>query len=311
MATYHFTVRLIKRSQNKSAVAAAAYRAGERYFDERHDRTWDYGNKQVAYSTILTPEHAGVWAKDRETLWNTVQNKERQWKNGQLARDVEIALPRELSLEKNIELIERFAQRHFVDLGMIADVNIHEEKASDGGMNPHAHIMLTMKALDENTGELKSAKERAWNKKALLKSWREEWANIVNEAYEKNGIEEMVDHRTLEEQGIDREPEIHVGFHAHDIEQKEGYSQRYARNEAIKERNTLAALARQSVEAFYAGFKRAVAWIRREEQSLSPREREEREFSVISQFQRIRETWREPQGERRDVSQEQNREMDI
>ena len=103
MATYHLSARIIKRTQNKSAVASAAYRAGDEFYDEREDKTWDYSKKAVAHSEILTPEHAGEWAKDRSELWNTVQNKERQWKNGQLARDMEIALPREFSLEENIE----------------------------------------------------------------------------------------------------------------------------------------------------------------------------------------------------------------
>lgn len=269
MATYHFSARVIKRSQNKSAVAAAAYRAGESYYDEREERKWDYKGKSVSHSEILTPEHAGEWAKDRENLWNTVQNKERQWKNGQLARDIEIALPRELSLEENKKLIRAFAQDNFVDKGMIADINIHEEKASDGGMNPHAHIMLTMKPIDEQTGELMSAKNRDWNKKELLNEWRENWADSVNAAYEEHGIEETVDHRSLAEQGVAREPEIHVGFQAHDIEQKQGYSERFARNEEIKERNRFSELATKAKELFLEQYQKAVSWVRREEHELS------------------------------------------
>jgi len=147
MATYHFSARVIKRSQNKSAVAAAAYRAGDSYYDERENKQWDYIGKEVSHSQILAPENAGEWAHDRETLWNTVQNKERQWKNGQLARDIEIALPRELSLEENIKLVRKYAQDNFVSKGMISDINIHNPIASDGEKNPHAHIMLTMKSI--------------------------------------------------------------------------------------------------------------------------------------------------------------------
>ncbi len=275
MATYHFSARVIKRSQNKSAVAASAYRAGESYYDERERKQWDYRGKSVSHSEILTPEHAGTWAKDRETLWNNVQNKERQWKNGQLARDIEIALPRELSLEENKELVRSFSQVNFVDKGMIADINIHEEKSSDGNMNPHAHIMLTMKSIDEQTGEFKSAKNRDWNNKELLKEWRENWSDIVNNAYEEKSINESIDHRSLAEQGVAREPEIHVGFQAHDIQQKQGYSERFTRNQAIKERNRLPALAEKAKDIFLEQYKKAVAWVRREEKNLSLSKREE------------------------------------
>lgn len=262
MATYHFSARIIKRSHNKSAVAAAAYRAGDKFYDERSDQAWDYRGKSVAHSEILTPDGAGDWAQDRETLWNHVQNKERQWNNGQLARDMEIALPRELSLEQNAELIRDFAQRNFVSKGMIADINLHEEQASDGGMNPHAHIMLTMKPIDPETGELRSAKERSWNKKPLLKEWREDWADSVNHAYAQYGISQSVDHRSLADQGIEREPEIHVGFAAHDIEQKEGYSERFARNEAIKERNRLVELASKAKDYLIEQWHRARRWVK-------------------------------------------------
>lgn len=263
MATYHFSARIIKRSQSKSAIAAAAYRAGDRYYDERLDKYYDYGNKSVSHSEIVAPDHAGEWAKDRETLWNTVQNKERQfWSNAQLARDLEIALPREFSLEENIALIRDFAQAQFVSKGMIADINIHEEKASDGEMNPHAHIMLTMKEVDEETGEFKSAKNRDWNKKSLLNEWREAWADSVNDAYGASGIEARVDHRSLIDQGIDREPEIHVGFASADIEQKGGYAERFERNEEIKERNRLLQMAKDAAKAVYDRFNQAVAWVK-------------------------------------------------
>ncbi len=269
MATYHFSARIIKRSQNKSAVAAAAYRAGDRFYSEREEKTWDYTNKSVSHSEILAPDHAGDWARDRDQLWNTVQNKERQWSNGQLARDLEIALPRELSLEENTALIRDFAQQNFVDKGMIADINIHEELASDGEMNPHAHIMLTMKEVDEKTGEFKSAKNRDWNKKELVQDWREKWADTVNDAYEKKGMSERVDHRSLVDQGIDREPQIHVGFASNDIEAKEGYAERFARNEEIKERNHLQALADKAREVFISGYRKAVSWMRNEEKHLT------------------------------------------
>jgi len=261
MAIYHLSAKIIKRSENKSAVAAAAYRAGECYYDQRENKQWDYTNKSVAHSQILTPEYAGEWARDRSQLWNMVQNKERQWKNGQLARDIEIALPRELSLEENVQLVRKYAQDNFVDHGMIADINIHEEKASDGQMNPHAHIMLTMKSIDRETGEFKNAKNRDWNKKELLEDWRVNWAIAANEAYEAKGMHQRIDNCSLAAQGIQREPQIHVGFASNDIEQKQGYAERFARNEEIKQRNYLYELANRTKKLLQEQCKKTRNWV--------------------------------------------------
>ena len=288
MATYHFSARIIKRSQGKSAVAAAAYRAGDRYYDERLGRSWDYTNKSVAHSEILTPDHAGEWAKDRDSLWNTVQQKERQfWSTGQLARDLEIALPRELSLEENSTLIREFAQRNFVDKGMIADINIHIEKASDGENNPHAHIMLTMKPIEESTGEFASAKNRDWNKTSLLKEWRKEWADSVNEQYQKKGINQSVDHRSLVDQEIDREPQIHVGVASNDIEKKGGFAERFERNEQIKERNRLRDVAKQAWEAVSERFARAVSWVIKREENRTEMDKRRQYDALEKQQQHV------------------------
>src|SRR5271163_3203294 len=98
MAIFHLDVKTISRSQGRSVVGAAAYRAGERILDERQGITFDYSQKKgVVYSEILAPAHAPEWVKDRARLWNEVEKLEKR-KDSQLAREVLIALPQELTL---------------------------------------------------------------------------------------------------------------------------------------------------------------------------------------------------------------------
>lgn len=281
MAHYHFHSDIVKRSSNQSAVAAAAYRSGERLYDERLDKGFDYTNKDdVLHSDILAPEHAGEWAHDRDTLWNTVQNKERQWSNGQLARDLDIALQREFTVEENIEIIKNFAQENFVDKGMIADINIHSGDASDGEKNLHAHIMLTMKEVDEETGEFKSAKNREWNNKDLYNQWRENWEVTLNDEFEKRGIETRVSSKSYEEQDIKQEPQIHVGFATNEPKSQERFQERLERNEEIKERNRIAQIADKARDALLTGFGKAVNWVKNEYSHLTNKEREDQETAL-------------------------------
>jgi hypothetical protein len=204
MAIYHMSVQVISRSAGRSAIAAAAYRAGEQINDARTGAVHDYTRKKdVDYQEILIPEGVGDWANDRDELWNKVELAEKR-KDAQLAREINIAIPHELSAEQGRELVRDYAQRNFVDQGMIADICIHDEK----GNNPHAHIMLSMReAQTDGFGQ----KVRDWNDKQQLESWREDWAHSCNKSLEKAGYDVTIDHRTLEAQGIDREPTKHLG----------------------------------------------------------------------------------------------------
>lgn len=160
MAIYHLSVKIISRSKGRSAVASAAYRAGEKLHDLREDKTHDYSRKSgVIHREVITPDGAPEWATQREVLWNRVEASEKR-KDSQLAREVEIALPRELSTEARAQLVRSFVQDEFTNKGMIADVAIHNPEASDGQENPHAHIMLTMRHLDD--WEF-GGKNRQWN----------------------------------------------------------------------------------------------------------------------------------------------------
>src|SRR3569832_388551 len=150
MAIYHLHVKVIGRKSGSSAVASAAYRSGSRLRDERLGRDQDFSDKRgVVHSEVMLPENAPQAWSDRERLWNDVEAFEVR-KDAQLAREVEFALPRELSEAQRIELARDFVRREFVGLGMIADLDVHWDMAEDGMPKPHAHAILTMRAVDEN-----------------------------------------------------------------------------------------------------------------------------------------------------------------
>ena len=197
MAIYHLSAKVIGRKAGRSSVAAAAYRSGGRLRDERQGIEHDYSRKGgVVHAEILAPENAPDWMRDRDRLWNAVEAVERR-KDAQLAREIEVALPRELDRTARLELVRGFVGREFVGRGMIADLAIHEGRARDGREQPHAHVMLTMREL---TGEGFGKKARDWNAPERLIGWREAWAREANGALERAGRAERIDHRTLEVQ---------------------------------------------------------------------------------------------------------------
>jgi Ti-type conjugative transfer relaxase TraA len=208
MAIYHFSGTIVSRSQGRSSVAAAAYRSANELHDERLDKTYDYTKKQdVVHTEILLPKNAPEFLRDRNTLWNTVEASEKR-KDAQLAREFNMALPRELTLEQQIELSREFVTREFVSKGMCADLCIHNDKMKDGQLQPHAHVMLTMRELTENGF---GPKVREWNSKENLLHWREAWADITNQHLLIHGHDISIDHRTLVAQGIDLEPQYKIG----------------------------------------------------------------------------------------------------
>ncbi|TPK84888.1 Ti-type conjugative transfer relaxase TraA [Mesorhizobium sp. B2-4-13] len=215
MAIYHLHVKVIGRKAGSSAVASAAYRSASRLRDERIERSHDFSAKRgVVHSEVLLPENAlGAWS-DRERLWNDVEAFEVR-RDAQLAREVEFALPRELSQEQGIELARDFVQAEFVSRGMVADLNVHWDRAEDGSPKPHAHVMLTMRSVNENGF---GAKVRDWNRTEMVERWRERWAELVNERLAELDIDARIDHRSLEAQGIALEPQTQIGAPAQRIE---------------------------------------------------------------------------------------------
>ncbi|MGJ4925649.1 Ti-type conjugative transfer relaxase TraA [Bradyrhizobium sp. HKCCYLS2038] len=215
MAIYHLHIKVIGRKAGSSAVASAAYRSGSRLRDERLGCDQDFSGKRgVVYSEVMLPENAPEAWSDRERLWNDVEASEVR-KDAQLAREVEFALPRELSEAQGIELARDFVQGEFVGLGMIADLNVHWDRAEDGLPKPHAHVMLTMRAVDENGF---GKKARDWNRNEMVERWRERWAEIANERLAELDIDIRIDHRSLEAQGIALEAQSQIGAPAKRIE---------------------------------------------------------------------------------------------
>jgi hypothetical protein len=204
MAIFHQTVKIISRTSGRSAVASASYRSGEKLRDSANNQTHDYTRKGgVVHKEIMAPKAAPEWTSDREKLWNAVEVSEKR-KDAQLAREVEVALPVELDSEKQIELVRGFVRDSFVREGMIADIAIHDK----GDGNPHAHIMLTMR---EITPEGFGKKNRDWNNSGFVEKWRDDWESYVNVTFALEDIDTRIDRRTLEAQGIERTPQIHVG----------------------------------------------------------------------------------------------------
>ena len=233
MAIYHCTCKIISRGQGRSAVGAAAYRSGEKLYNEYDGIEHDYTKKGgVVYSEIMLCENAPKEYKDRQTLWNAVEQIEKSSK-AQLAREYEVALPVELSREEQIKLVRDFAKENFVDNGMCVDFSIHDKE--DG--NPHAHIMLTTRPIEQDnswgvkqkkeyildkngqkqydkkkqTYKCKTVKTTNWDSKEFLQRSRESWAEKVNQELEKKSLPQRIDHRSLKEQGVDRVPTIHEG----------------------------------------------------------------------------------------------------
>ncbi|MDB5674344.1 MAG: conjugal transfer protein TraA, partial [Sphingomonas bacterium] len=165
MAIYHFSAKVISRAAGSSAVASAAYRSASRLHDDRLDRNHDFSNKSgVVHSEVMLPDGAPEELSDREKLWNEVEATEKRI-DAQLAREVEFAIPREMTKEQGIELAREFVQTEFVDRGMIADLNVHWDVGADGLAKPHAHVMLTMREVGEDGF---GKKNRDWNRTDLL-----------------------------------------------------------------------------------------------------------------------------------------------
>lgn len=231
MAIYHLHVKVIGRKSGASAVAAAAYRSGSRLRDHRIERSHDFTAKRgVVHSEVLLPDGAPEHWSDRGRLWNDVEAFEIR-KDAQLAREVEFAIPREMTESQGIALARDFVQSEFVDPGMVADLNLHWDIGEDGMPKPHAHVMLTMRSVGRPTerpvgqsvegdevGTSFGPKVREWNRTEMVERWRERWAELANERLAELDIDARIDHRSLEAQGIALEPQSQIGAPAQRLE---------------------------------------------------------------------------------------------
>ena len=237
MALFHLSVTQTKRSAGQSAIASAAYRAGERLYSEYYGEYSDYTRKGgVICSDILLPSHAPPEYADRQTLWNAVEKAERG-KNAQLAYSFDIALQNEFSLEENIALARQFLLENFVSRGMVVDFAVHQPDREDGGIpNPHFHVLCPIRPieqngkwglkqrrvyeLDEDGNRIRDADGKFvfnavpttdWGSPETLEYWRQTWAELCNAKFAEKGLDVRIDHRSYERQGVELLPTVHEG----------------------------------------------------------------------------------------------------
>lgn len=241
MAIYHFSMKTFSRSKGQTATASMAYRSGTKIDCEREGRTHDYTKKSgVEHSEIFLPPNSPEWASDRSALWNNVEKAEKR-KNSTVAREFEVALPHELTKEQRIALVADFARQIVERHGCAVDACLHDDKRSKTP-NHHAHIMLTTRKL-EQTGFTDKTRELDDRKSGEVEFWREQWAKTVNDHLKQHEIRDKndhlihVDHRSLKDQGIDRQPTIKMGVKASAMERKGKKTEKGDYNRAIKSYN--------------------------------------------------------------------------
>ena len=296
MAIFHCPIKPISRGKGKSAVAAAAYRSGEKLTNEYDGITHDYTKKRgIVHTEILLPEHAPPSFSDRGALWNAVEKIEKS-KNAQLARDIEVALPVELSREEQIRLVREYCSSQFVSKGMCADFCLHDK--NDG--NPHAHILLTMRPfnedgtwgykqkkkyiLDENGAkiyvpvkrqyECETVQTTDWNEQTKAEEWRAAWAEHINRYLEQAGHAERVDHRSYKRQGIDKIPTVHMGAAAIQMEKRGIATERGNLNREIAKQNKL-------LKEIKARITRLSSWAKEQQATPAPIKKQ----SIMEQLQ--------------------------
>ena len=299
MAIYHCEIKVISRGKGKSAVASSAYRSGTKMTNEYDGETHDYTHKGGIHSSaILLPPHAPREYADRSTLWNAVEQIEKQH-NAQLAREIEVSIPKEIPTHLWRRMMIDFCNSNFVSKGMIADLSIHNKDPN----NPHCHIMLTMRPIDKKgkwlaksrkvydldndgnriklpSGNWKSHKEDTtdWNSQDNAELWRANWSEHCNLYLENLGHTERIDHRSYERQGIDKIPQIHLGVSASQIEQKGIKTDRGNRNREILNDN-------QQMKILRARISRLMKWQREEMAKPLDLEKADVKTSVLGKLQ--------------------------
>ena len=287
IALFHFHVTQIKRSAGQSAVAAAAYRSGEKLHSEYYGEDSDYTRKGgVICSEILLPAHAPPEYADRETLWNAVEKVERG-KKAQLAYSFDIALQNEFSMEENINLARQFLLEQFVSRGMIVDFAVHSPDKESGISNPHFHVMCPIRpigpdgkwgnkqrreyVLDENGERIpdgsgdyvfNAVPTTDWGSPETLEHWRQAWAELCNSKFAEKEPSCRIDHRSYERQGVDLLPTVHEGPTVRAMERKGISTEKGEFNRWIKATNAAIRDIRKKIAAL-------VEWLKEVKGELS------------------------------------------
>ena len=282
IALFHFHVTQIKRSAGQSAVASAAYRAGEKLHSEYYGEISEYYGEisdytrkgDVICSEILLPSHAPPEYADRETLWNAVEKAERG-KKAQLAYSFDIALQNEFSMQENIDLTRQFLLEQFVNRGMVVDFAVHSPDKEDGGIsNPHFHVMCPIRPI-ESDGRWGNKQRREyvldehgerildeagnymfnavpttdWGSPETLEYWRQAWADLCNAKFAEKGLDCRIDHRSYARQGIEQIPTVHEGPSVRAMEAKGIRTDKGDLNRFIRKTNALLREAKEKINA--------------------------------------------------------------
>ena len=277
MALFHLSVTQTKRSAGQSAIASAAYRAGERLYSEYYGEYSDYTRKGgVICSDILLPSHAPPEYADRQTLWNAVEKAERG-KNAQLAYSFDIALQNEFSLEENIALARQFLLENFVSRGMVVDFAVHQPDREDGGIpNPHFHVLCPIRPIEQNgkwglkqrrvyeldedgnrirdqNGEFvfNAVPTTDWGSPETLEYWRQTWAELCNAKFAEKGLDVRIDHRSYERQGVELLPTVHEGATVRAMEKKGIRTEKGEFNRWIKATNAVIKDIRKKISLLF------------------------------------------------------------
>ncbi len=282
MAIFHLNEKNISRSDGRSAVACAAYRACEKLEDHTYGKTQDYTRKKgLEYKSIYAPEHTNEKLLDRQTLWNEVEKKEfnangSMKENARLAKEYTCALPHELTDQERIKIVDDFCRDFVKKHNVIVDACIHAPHDNDdetNNKNYHVHIMFTTRVVNEKGGLGK--KQRTFNDHGpeILKDSRATFANVVNTALENAGLEERIDHRSYKEQGLELEATTHEGPEITQLRRKGIETEISLKNDAIKKRN----LARMQLPSLIKGLDQQIVATERLTQQLEQQRKAELE----------------------------------
>jgi ATP-dependent exoDNAse (exonuclease V) alpha subunit len=221
MADYHLSVKVISRSDGRTATAAAAYRAADKILELETGQIHDYTRKEgVVLAKLILPENAPKWAHDREQLWNAAEASERR-KNSTVAREFEIGLPAELSPFDREKLALDFAKEIMERHGVAVDCCIHKPNKGGDQRNHHAHILTSTRRLTPD-GFGEKSRELDVKTSGEVEYWRKRYATLQNERLLENGIDKTVSHLSLKAQGLEREPTMHRGPAATGYERRTG-----------------------------------------------------------------------------------------
>lgn len=320
----HYRIKISTRKKGHSSVAQAAYQSGDRLFDERENKTKYYSDKRgIVYTEILLPVNAPRDYADRNTLWNAVEAAENNW-NSQLARRFEIALPIEIPMEERVALIRQHCMEQFVSKGMIADIAVHDPDPQ--GHNPHAHVMLTMRPMDENgkwmekahreykldeNGErVRDAKGKFvfrkvptmdWNDRGNAERWRSAWEDLQNRYLEAAGRPERISMKSYERQGIDRIPTVHMGPAVTAMERRGIMTNMGNLNRDIKSANKLMDVLKRTIV-------RLIGWITDIRQAIAEMDMQPKEIPLVTLLEQgFEESITDRRGQKRTTQEEYER----